>query len=103
MTKIIAARIPKELDKEIAEFMKDKGLDKSAAVRKILKLGISNWKIEKSIDLFVKKKVTIWKASQIANISLREMMNELNNRKIPLNISTQDVIEDIKAAQEAEF
>lgn len=103
MSKKIAVRISKELEKEIEEFMKDKGLDKSAAVRKILEIGISTWKIEKAINLFKLKRVTLWKASQIANISLREMMDELNNRKIPLNISTQNIIDDIKAAQEAEF
>ncbi len=103
MSKNIAARISKELEEEIEEFMDDKGLDKSAAVRKILEIGISNWKIEKAIDLYKFKRVTLWKASQIARISLREMMEELNNRKIPLNISSQDIIDDIKAAQQAEL
>ncbi|HUY01363.1 MAG TPA: UPF0175 family protein [Candidatus Deferrimicrobium sp.] len=103
MSKNIAARIPKELEKEIDDYMKDKGLDKSAAIRKILETGIFNWKIEKALTLYKLKRVSLWKASHIANLSLREMMDELNNRKIPLNISSQDIIDDIKAAQQAEL
>ncbi|MFX0132229.1 MAG: UPF0175 family protein [Candidatus Hodarchaeota archaeon] len=102
MLKNIATRISKELEKDIESFMKDKGLDKSSAVRKILEMGLNEWKKKKAIELFSLKRVTLWKASEIAGISLREMMDELNKQKIPIHVSIRDIEEDIKAAKEAE-
>ncbi len=102
MLKNVAARIPKELEEDIENFMKDKGLDKSSAIRKILEMGIDEWKKSKAIELFRLKRVTLWKASEIAGMSLREMMDELNKQKIPLHISVRDIEEDIKAAKKAE-
>ena len=102
MLKNIAARIPKELEEDIENFMKDEGIDKSSAIRKILEMGIDEWKKRKAIELFRLKRVTLWKASEIAGISLREMMDELNNQKIPLHVSVQDIEEDIKAAKKVD-
>ncbi|MHA1379428.1 MAG: UPF0175 family protein [Candidatus Helarchaeota archaeon] len=101
MLKNIAARIPKELEDDIEDFMKDKGLDKSSAIRKILEIGLDEWKKSKAVELFRLKRVTLWKASEIAGISLREMMDELNRQKIPLHITIQDIEEDIKASKKA--
>lgn len=102
MLKNVAARIPRELEEEIENFMKDKGLDKSAAIRKILEIGLNEWKKSRAIESYRLNRITLWKASQIAGISLREMMDELNRQKIPIHVSVRDIEEDIKAAKEAE-
>ena len=102
MLKNIAARIPSELEEEIENFMKENGLDKSSAIRKILELGINEWKKERALELYKLRRVTLWKASQIAGISLREMIDELTNQNIPINITAKEIIEDIEAAYDAE-
>ncbi|MHA1145550.1 MAG: UPF0175 family protein [Candidatus Helarchaeota archaeon] len=100
--KNIASRIHKELEADIEEFMKERGLDKSSAIRIILQIGIAEWKKNRAIELYKIKRITLWKASQMAGLSLREIIEELNRRKIPINVTTQEIIEDIKAASEAE-
>jgi predicted HTH domain antitoxin len=72
MQKTIATRIPRELEEEILKFMKEEGLDKSASVRRILEIGVEEWKRRRAVQLYSIGKVTLWKASQIAGLSLRE-------------------------------
>jgi len=102
MQKTIATRIPTELEEEIRGFMKEEGMDKSAAIRRILEIGLDEWKKKRAIELYRSEKVTLWKASQIAGISLREMLNELNRLRITAHITGRDLEEDIKAAKESE-
>jgi len=101
MLKNIAARIPKELEEDIELFMKDKGLDRSSAIRKVLEIGITEWRKSRAVELYRRRRVTLWKASQIAKASLREMMDELKIQRIPLNTTLEDLEEDILAAKEA--
>ncbi|MBD3228704.1 MAG: hypothetical protein GF329_11015 [Candidatus Lokiarchaeota archaeon] len=100
--KNIAARIPPELEEEIEGFMNEKGLDKSSAIRKILEIGILEWRKNRAIQQYRDNKVSLWKASEIAKVSLREMIDILNDHNIQINISSNDIVEDIRAAKEAE-
>ena len=100
--KNIAARIPPELEAEIEGFMDEEGLDKSSAVRRILEIGILEWRKNRAIQQYRDNKVSLWKASEIAKVSLREMIDILNDHNIQINISTNDIVEDIRAAKEAE-
>lgn len=102
MQKTIAARIPTELEEEIIRFMHEQGLDKSQAIRRILEIGVSEWKKKRAIELYSSEKVTLWKASQIAGMSLREMINELNRLRITTHVTAKDLEEDIEAAKKAE-
>ncbi len=103
MKKTIATRIPIELEEAILEFMKNEGVDKSTAIRRILEMGISEWKKKRAIELYRAEKITLWKASEIAGVSLREMLNELNRLRIVMHVAAKELEEDIEAAKEAEF
>jgi hypothetical protein len=63
MHKTVATRIPIELEDEIIRFMKEEGLDKSSAIRRILEIGVGEWKRKRAIELYKSGKVTLWKAS----------------------------------------
>lgn len=102
MQKTVAARIPVELEEEIFRFMKEEGLDKSTAIRRILEIGVGEWKRRKAIELYRSGKVTLWKASQIGGVSLREMVDELNRLRIITHVTAKDIEEDIEAAKRAE-
>ena len=102
MQKTIATRISTELEEEIHGFMKEEGIDKSTAIRRILEIGVNEWKKKRAIELYRSAKVTLWKASKIAGVSLREMLNELNRLRITTHITARDLEEDIEAAKESE-
>jgi len=102
MQRTIAARISSELEREIIEFMREEGLDKSSAIRRILEIGIDAWKRRRAIELYRNGKVTLWKASEIAGLSLREMLEELSRFRILTHVTVEDVEEDIEAAKRSE-
>lgn len=102
MQKTIATRIPIQLEEEIARFMEEEGLDKSTAIRRILEMGVSEWKRRRAIELYSSGKITLWKASQISGLSLREMIEELNRLRITTHVTSRDLEEDIEAAKKAE-
>jgi len=102
MQKTIATRIPTELEEEIIKFMEEEGLDKSTAIRRILEIGVSEWKKKRAIELYRLGKITLWKASQVAGLSLREMLEEVNRLRITTHVTAKDIEEDIEAAKKAE-
>ncbi|MFQ5711780.1 MAG: UPF0175 family protein [Candidatus Geothermarchaeales archaeon] len=102
MQKTIAARIPPELEEEIIKFMEEERLDKSTAIRRILEIGVGEWKRRRAIELYRTGKITLWKSSQIAGLSLREMLEELNRLRITTHVTVKDIEEDIEAAKKAE-
>lgn len=102
MQKTIATRISSELEEEIARFMEEEGLDKSTAIRRILEIGVSEWKKKRAIELYRSGQITLWKASQTSGISLREMLEELNRLRITTHVTAKDLEEDIEAAKKAE-
>jgi len=102
MQKTVATRIPVELEEEIIRFMNEEGLDKSAAIRRILEIGVGEWKRRRAVELYMSGKVTLWKASQMWGVSLREMLDELNRLRITAHVTAKDIEEDIEAAKKAE-
>ena len=62
----IATRIPQEMDKELREIMNYEKLDKATAVRKIMEIGISEWRKSIAIQLLQQGKASFNKAAEIA-------------------------------------
>jgi predicted HTH domain antitoxin len=100
--KTVAARIPVELEEEIGRFMDEEGLDKSTALRRVLEIGVGEWKRRRAVELYRSGKVTLWKASQMWGVSLREMLDELDRLRVIAHVAAKDIEEDIEAARAAE-
>jgi len=54
-----------------------------------------------ALELFREKKVSLGKASEIAGLSVWEMMALLKEKKIPLNYSVEDFEKDLNLLEEA--
>lgn len=93
----VCVRIPEEVKREIEKVAEVEGLDRSTALRKVVEKGLKEWKIEIALRLLGEGKVTLWKASSIAGVSLWEMLDILETKGVSLPVSAEDVIEDIKA------
>jgi predicted HTH domain antitoxin len=51
-------------------------------------------------EVYKNKKVSLAKAAEIADVSVREMMDLIKERCISLHITTEDIREDFEAAME---
>jgi predicted HTH domain antitoxin len=95
--KTIATRVPKEIDEFLEKIMKEEKLDKSTTTRKLLELGIAEWRSERAIDLLRNGKVTLAKAAEIAGISIYEMIELVKEKKIDyIHIAGEELEEDLR-------
>ena len=91
----ISARIDKELAKEIEEIVKERGIDRSAAIRELLYMGLREYKLKKALELVRERKVTVWKAAEIAGLTYREMLEKLREHNVPFPISEEEIAREI--------
>jgi predicted HTH domain antitoxin len=96
---VVAARLPREVAREIERIAEAEKLDKSSVVTRATDLYIRHWKLERALGLYEDGKVTALKAAGLANLSIWEFIEELEKRKIPVRYSAEEFIEDFEAAR----
>lgn len=87
----ISTRIDEEILKEIEEMVNENGIDRSDAIRQLLKMGIKEYKLKKALDSLRARKITLWKAAEIAGMTYREMLNKLKEYNIPFPLSKESL------------
>ena len=76
---------------------KEEQTDKSSIVRKLLGRAIKEWKLERAINMYKEKKVTLEKSAEIAEVSVRELINYLREKELEIgDLSAKDLADDIK-------
>lgn len=94
--KLMTFRLPLEIDKEIEKLASLEDTGKSKLIRELILLGIKERKLEEAIKLYIKGKITLWKAARLVDISLWKMMEILEERKITLQYGERELKEDLK-------
>lgn len=99
LMEVVAARLPREVAREIERIALEEKLDKSSVIARATDLYIREWKLGKAIRLFEKGMVTVLKAASLADCSIWELLEELEKKKIPIRYSAEEFIEDFEAAR----
>ena len=97
MPKIVTAQITDEMIKDVNEFMKMYGVDRSTAIRQLLAKSLDQWKIERAVAEYMNKRMSLMKASEIAGLSVWEFIDELQKRDISVNISFDTMEESLES------
>jgi len=90
----LTGRVPKRQVKQLDKISREEGIDRSTALRKVLGIGLREYRREMAIDSYRRGKVSIGKAAEEADVSVFEMYDILEAEKIPVQI-------DIKTLKEA--
>ena len=98
MMKNVSIRLEKEYMEDAQKIAKLEKVDKSAVIREAIERGMAEVKLEAALDLFSKEKVSTGEASEIAGISVGEMMDEIVKRGLRPNITKEDVKDSLKNA-----
>jgi predicted HTH domain antitoxin len=97
VSEVLSVKIDEDTARIIEEIAREEGTEKSPVARKLLALGLKQWRLEKAIGLVISGKASVWKASEIAGVSLREFLEVLNGRKIPwVKFSPEDLEKEIR-------
>jgi predicted HTH domain antitoxin len=98
MTEIVSTRVSEDMAKDIEEIEKEEMSDRATVVRKLLAKAIADRKLERALTLYSNGKVTLWKSSKIAGLSLWEMIEIVKQRKLSLQQSFEDFRKDFEKA-----
>jgi len=92
----VSARIQKSQAEEIERLASKRGTDKSAIIRELLATAIQDKKIEDALNQVQAKKITVWKAAEMAGVTYREMLELLKSHNIPFPLSEQELRREIE-------
>ncbi|MDY6788459.1 MAG: UPF0175 family protein [Candidatus Nanohaloarchaea archaeon] len=92
----VSARVSEKLEEDLEAYMDEEKLDKSVAVRKLIYVGLKDWKIGKAVELLRRGKVSLSKAAEIAEMNIWEFSEEIRDRKITW-IKGEDLEKDLEA------
>lgn len=92
----ISARIDREIAEEIEKVMQKKGIDRSAAVRELLRIGIQEYRLKEALELVSERKITVWKAAEIAGLTYREMLGELREHNIAFPVAREEIAREFE-------
>jgi len=95
---VLSVRVPREVRKMLEELARLEGRDRAEIAREILAKGVREKRIEVAARLYREGKATLWKAAEIAGLSLWEMIAELKRRNLELQYGPRELEEDLKAA-----
>jgi len=97
MTTGISVRVSDNMKQEIELFTEEEKLEQvSEAARKLLAIGLEEWRREKALKLFGEGKVTLSKAAKIAKTSVWEMVILVKEKGIVWNKDKDFILSDLK-------
>ncbi len=96
----ITTRVSKEIEEKIARIANKEKLDKSTVIRRLLSDALKKWQIEQALKEYKEGKITLAKASRMAETSLRKMMQIAAEAGVPFQYSIEDLRKDFEAAKE---
>ncbi len=97
MTEVtVAARVPKELNRIINEISAEEKVDRSTIVRKLLDMGAREWRVQTALDKYEQGTVTLPKAASIAGLTIYEMIDLLEEKRIPYRYDISDLEDHVK-------
>lgn len=95
---VLSVRVPREVKDELERLAKLERRDKAEIAREILVNGVRERRIKVALKLYSEGKVTLWKAAELAGLSLWEMIEELERRGVELQYGLRELEEDLRAA-----
>ena len=96
----LTVRVDEDTYRGIEEAAETEKVDRSTATRRLLEAGLTDYRKRKALDAYRGGACTLWKAAQLAGLSVREMMKLAEAEKIPVHITPEDVDEAWREAFE---
>ena len=92
----VSLTMPRELLQKSEEIANEKSEDRSTTIRELLRLGIKQHLLEKSLTLYAERKISLEKAAEMADVSIWKFMDALKDRKMPLHYDLEDIKKEIE-------
>jgi len=87
----ISARIDDKIADEINRIIRKKGIDRSAAIRELLQIGLKEYRLKEVLELLRKREITVWKAAELAQVTYQEILAKLREHNIPFPVTVEEL------------
>lgn len=94
--KSVTARLPKETLEEIEAIAKRDRVDRSELIRRLLDVALAKRRVDDAVEAYRGGNVTLWRASEMAGVSLREMMDIAGKSKVSISYTIDDLDRDLE-------
>jgi len=96
MAETISVRLEDKTVKELKELKQELKTAKSEVLRIVLDIGIKQLKIQKALQLLREGKISVGKASELAGITIYEILELMKEQDISYGYTLKDLEEDFK-------
>ncbi|CAB1078448.1 hypothetical protein D1AOALGA4SA_6187 [Olavius algarvensis Delta 1 endosymbiont] len=97
MAKTVTTRLDDESVNKIDEMAAKKGIDRSALLRLFLVNSLKKQTIKDSLESYKAGTVTLWEAAQKSNLTLWEMIKEIQKADVHSNYDLNELKKDLNA------
>ena len=97
MAKTVTTRLDDKYVNKIDEMAAKKGIDRSAILRLFLVNSIREQTIQDSLENYKSGTISLWEAAQQCDLTLWEMIKEIEKAHIHSNYDLSDLKKDLKA------
>lgn len=92
----VTARLPREMLREVERLAERMKVDRSELIRRLLDSALRERRVEDAVQAYREGRATLWRAAEMASLSLREMMELARERKIPVSYTLDDLRRDVE-------
>jgi len=92
----VSIRLPLSQLKEIEEIARRRKLGRSAIIRELILEGLKATKLKMALDMLRERKISVWRAAELAGITYREMLELLRVHNIPFPLSNGEILDELK-------
>lgn len=96
MAKTVTTRLDDKYVRKIDEMAAKKGVDRSALVRLFLINSLREQTIRDSLEEYQSGAITLWEAAQKCNLTLWEIIKEIEKAHIYVSYDLKDLKKDLK-------
>ncbi|MBI4257857.1 MAG: UPF0175 family protein [Thaumarchaeota archaeon] len=87
-TKHLTGRVDQKQIQLLEKISKEEKIDRSAALRKVLDIGIREYMKRKAVEDYRKGRISVGRAAEEAEVSIAEFYNILEGEGIPIKVDT---------------
>ena len=73
--KTVTTRIPEDDEEVLAELESELSADRSEVLRRLIRQGLDEWRVEKALERLADHEITVRRAAEIADVSYVEILS----------------------------
>jgi predicted HTH domain antitoxin len=95
-TVTLSTRLTKEDARKIDELAANLGLDRGALLKQLIRKGLKEIHTERALDAYRRGTITLSRAAEIAELTLRDMLLRLPEESVELNYDVRELQRDLE-------